>query len=307
MSERHKVARPSGPTLSDRRALFKMGALLGSMAILPAFSFPQSKADSMNIKIDDTRNLDVTHVPAAGKRRGTILFSHGFRSAPKHYQRLFKAWSAAGYEIFAPLHIDSVEYKDYESYPLDRSWVTRVEDVKATAALVKDKSYIAAGHSYGALLALTLCGAAPSAPADSAAGSLRDPRAAAALALSPPGAIPGLIAPEGYGAVSTPIFVQTGDRDSFAAEIPWQTHLAAYEQAHAGDKYALILEGVDHGFGGLIYDPIMFALSDQRRQLDEMSRLSLLFMSAFGGNDAHARSELDGTVGTTALARLERK
>lgn len=265
---------------------------------------PPSASRLITIYTDDQRSVAVTVLPAQIPRRGVLLFSHGYRSAPKHYHRLFQAWSDAGYDIYAPLHIDSAEYPDYEQYPQEMSWPTRLYDMRAAAAVANTDRFIAAGHSYGAMVALTLGGATTAVPPGFTTQSMRDQRVVAALSLSPPGAIPGLISPEGYRTIAVPALVQTGDRDTFVPEIPWQSHLIAYEQAPAGAKYSLVLEGVDHGFGGLIYDPIMFAFNDQRAQLGEMIRFSLLFMNAFDGSDTAAKKRLDDAVGLAGSAHL---
>lgn len=262
---------------------------------------------SVETMTQDKRSTQITLVPAQGGRRGTVLFSHGLRSTPRYYVHLFNAWSQAGYEVLAPLHVDSIDYPDYESIPLDASWPARLHDMRAAAEVADAKRFVAAGHSYGALLALTLGGATPTAPPGFTAQTLSDPRAVAALSLSPPGVIPGVFAPESYRTLAVPTLVQTGDRDSFAPEIPWQSHLIPYDQAPSGNKYALVLDQVDHGFGGLIYDPIMFALADQQAQLGAMLRLSVLFMNAFGGGDADAKARLDLAVGTSGFVHLNRK
>lgn len=265
---------------------------------------PPSASRLISITTDDQRSVEVTFLPAQKLHRGVLLFSHGYRSAPKHYYRLLRAWSDAGYDIYAPLHIDSAEYPDYEQYPQELSWPTRLYDMRAAAGVANTDRFIAAGHSYGATVALTLAGATAVVPSSFTPQSMRDPRAVAALSLSPPGAIPGLISPEGYRTIAVPTLVQTGDRDTFAPEIPWQSHLIAYEQAPAGAKYSLVLQGVDHGFGGLIYDPIMFAFNDQRAQLGEMIRFSLLFVNAFSGSDIAAKERLDDAVGLAGSAHL---
>lgn len=307
MNDEREGMRSTNPIAVDRRTLIAAGAL-GAVAMLtPRDSGAHHQAKVLKTTAEDKRGVAATYVPARGQHRGVILFSHGFRSAPKHYARLFRPWSEAGYEIYAPLHIDSVEHPDYEQYPQEASWPTRLHDMRAVAKLAAQNHFIAAGHSYGAMVALTLGGAVPAAPPGFTVDSMRDTRAQAALSLSPPGIIPGLISPEGYSKLAVPALVQTGDRDSFVPEIPWQSHLIAYDQAPAGDKYSLVLDDVDHGFGGLIYDPIMFAFKDQRAQLDEMIRLSLLFLSAFSAGDATAKSQLDNEVGRPGIAHLTRK
>lgn len=291
----------------DRRT-FVVASTLGGLAILvPAAAATIPRKKIVNIATDDGRHVDVTFFRARGVRRGTILFSHGLRSAPKFYTRLFEPWSEAGYDVYAPLHLDSIDYPDYQRYRQEASWPARLHDMRAVAKFAAQDRFIAAGHSYGAMVALTLGGAATAVPPGFTLESMQDHRVIAALSLSPPGVIPGLISTDTYSTVTVPTLVQTGDRDSFVPEIPWQSHLLAYDKAPAGHRYSLVLEGVDHGFGGLIYDPIMFAFKDQRAQLDEAMRLSVLFLNAFGTGDAAALSELNRFAGQPGVAQLSQK
>jgi pimeloyl-ACP methyl ester carboxylesterase len=206
----------------------------------------------------------------------------------------------------APLHIDSTSHPDNAKYPASASWSARIQDMRALSAFVNAPSYIAAGHSYGGLTALTLGGAAGVVPPD-IKGPLRDPRARCAVAFSPPGATPKLM-PGGYAGISVPAFIQTGTRDVPAGQTDgrWQGHLAAYDDAHPGDKYALVLDGVDHYFGGLICEPDKPG-PPQTEQLADAVRLSTVFMEAYGLHSKQARQTLGLELGAIGPAQLTRK
>jgi hypothetical protein len=258
------------------------------------------------LKAEDGRDVRVTIWPAVGVRRGVILFSHGFLSAPEKYQHLMAPWSEAGFEILAPLHVDSSSHPDAAKYSSSASWGPRILDMRALSAFVNAPSYIAAGHSYGALTALTLGGAAGVVPPE-VKETLRDKRATCVVAFSPPGTTPKLT-PGGYAGTAVPAFIETGTRDvpAGAKDVPWQSHLAAYEDAHPGDKYALVLDGVDHYFGGLICEPTMPG-PPQTAQLADAIRLSTAFMEAYGLRDKQARQKLDLAISDAGPAKLTKK
>ena len=284
-----------------RRAVLASGmafALAGRAQAQPAITM---------IKAADGRDVRITIWPAVGVRRGVILFSHGFLSAPEKYQRLMTPWSEAGFEILAPLHVDSSSHPDTAKYSSAASWGPRVLDMQALSAFVNAPSYIAAGHSYGALTALTLGGAAGLMPPE-VKGPLRDPRARCVVAFSPPGTTPKLM-PGGYAGTAVPAFIETGTRDVLPGNgdaNSWESHLAAYNDAHPGDKYGLVLDGVDHYFGGLICE------SDkpgppQTAQLADAVRLSTVFMEAYGLNDKAALRTLDQALSPVGPVKFTRK
>lgn len=189
------------------------------------------------------------------RKHGTILFLHGAFSAPWKYEALFAHWLVSGYTVLAPLHVDSADHPDTAKFSGLNGWAARIEDMRAVAATIKDSRYIAAGHSYGAMAALSLGGAKPLLP-DGVVGPLRDARVPVVLAFSPPGIMPPLVEDETYAGLSVPSFVQTGTADIPSGATSWEGHLLAWETPPARrDRYALILEGVDHYFGGAICRP----------------------------------------------------
>ena len=129
------------------------------------------------------------------------------------------------------------------------------------------------------------------------------------VALSPPGAAPGLVDGAGYADLAVPAFVQTGSLDNPPASGPegWKQHLLAYESAAAGgNRYALVLDGVDHYFGGLICRPELPG-PKQSTGMADLLRLSLLFLDGYGRNRTAARVALDALATGTGPARLSRK
>jgi len=267
---------------------------------------------------------EVRHLPLASGREailwhwsaatadpiGTILFSHGAQSAPWHYDRLIQPWREAGYAVWAPLHVDSTDHPLTADYPGLATWRARLEDMHAAAALI-DAPYVAAGHSYGALTALVMGGALGDVPEDFPA-PLRDPRARCVLAFSPPPPIPGLISPEGYAGIAVPALIQTGDRDLMPGWPDtgegWRVHLPAYENAlPGGDRYLLVLAGVDHTFGNAICEPTR-AEAPQLAALADAVAIAGRFLGAFYPEArADGRLALDARLAVPGPVRLERK
>ncbi len=286
-------------------ALLSRRSLLLSMAAMVALPAAAAKAD-LTVKTPAGRAVAVNVWKPAGKEQGRILFSHGALSAPWKYQPLVDAWTKAGYSVYAPLHVDSTDHPDRASFQGLASWPARIEDVRALADHLSGP-YIAAGHSYGALVALCLGGSAIAVP-PAVKTPLRDPRAVVSLAFSPPGAAPGFIKPGDYAPLSVPALIQTGDKD-----VPpgpggdWQSHLLPYEEAApGGNRYALVLDGVDHYFGGGICRPELPG-PVQAEQLAIAADLSVLFLRAHAGGDKAALAALTGRLSDTGPARLTRK
>lgn len=268
-----------------------------------------SRAEILALPTADGRTTHVSIWRAVGWRRGTILFSHGAQSAPGKYQPLTEPWTEAGFDVLCPLHVDSTDHPDTAHYQGLASWAARIEDMRALAQHVKDPHYVAAGHSYGALVALTLGGATAVRP-PGVLGPLRDPRVRAVLAFSPPGSTPTLIDAAGYATLAVPALIQTGSRDippRAAASDGWKQHLLAYDAAAAGgNRYALVLEGADHFFGGLICW-LDQPGPPQRVQIERAAELSVLFLNGYGAGKRIARRALDSRLADDGPTILRRK
>lgn len=189
-----------------------------------------------------------------------IIFSHGAYATYDRYDVLLTAWAEDGYVVVAPQHVDSEEHPDREAYASANSQPLRLEDYLELSELFAAEDFefegltlsgkqIAAGHSYGGLIALLAGGAV------AAEGPLTYTENAvepiAVLAVSPPGALEGRIEAVGYSSIDKPTLVITGTTDVLPGFIDeWETHLDSYEASQPGLGYALIFEGMDHYFNG---------------------------------------------------------
>lgn len=300
----------TGPVFTRRTVL------VGGAAAMLA---PSARAASRGIQPErrfmltgpGDRTIQISEWMPQGAARAVVLFSHGAGSSPRFYEALFPAWQAAGFHILAPLHVDSAEHPRTKDFPGLASWKARLEDMHVLARHIGERPRVAAGHSYGGLVALTMGGAA-AVPPTGMTGPLSDARCQAVVALSPPAPIPVLCTAEGYAQTAVPALIQTGTLDivpgitSTDAE-GWRGHLVPYEAAApGGHRYGLVLDGVDHYFGGTIcrYD---LPGPAQRDQLATAARISELFIAAFASGDKRARRKLDLLVGDAPPVRLMRK
>ncbi len=278
---------------------------IGSASALSA----RDAVSTFTLTTADGREVLVSEWIPAGRAVGTILFSHGAGSAPGLYPGMIDAWAAAGWRILAPLHVDSRQYARSADYPGLASWRTRIEDMRLLSAHIGDSPYVAAGHSYGGLVALTL-GGADAVPPEGASLPLSDPQVRAVLAFSPPAPIPVLVTAQGYAGLDVPALIQTGTADMPPGDTDteaWRGHLAAYDAAAAGNhRYGLVLAGVDHYFGGAICD-FDKPGPPQRDQLAIAVALSRLFLEAFGLKDAAAQAKLDARISDDLPVMLLKK
>ena len=295
----------------NRRGLLVVAGALVASARLGAMGAKAVAERQFTLTGPGGREIRVSEWKPRGKVKALVLFSHGAGSSPRFYEALFGPWLAAGFHILAPLHVDSIEHPRIKDFPGLASWKARLEDMRALSAHVGKRSWIAGGHSYGGLVALTMGGAA-AVPPEGWSGPLSDPNARAVVAFSPPSPIPVLCTAEGYGKLAVPALIQTGTKDIVPGITStdgegWRGHLVPYDAAApGGNRYGLVLEGVDHYFGGAIcrYD---LPGPKQLDRLADAARVSALFVDAHGRGDRTAAKRLDTLVSDTLPVRLLRK
>ncbi|MFC0204589.1 alpha/beta hydrolase family protein [Novosphingobium soli] len=179
---------------------------------------------------------------------GGIVFSHGANASPARYRVLLDHWAGAGFAVAAPLHLDSEEHPARLVDDPLRVRRTRLEDFALCARLLCEgggglppvRRHVAAGHSYGALVA-QVAGGARLASGEGGCG----PAPACVIALSPPPPIPGVIDAQGWSACRAPMLCITGTADVLPGFVDdWRLHLASYEAV--GQGFAAVFDGMDH-------------------------------------------------------------
>lgn len=290
-------------------AFAPLAATLGCVRADTGVAAQPAASSALALEAADGRAIAVTQWYPAGRAVGTVLFSHGAGSSPDKYPTLIDAWVAAGWRVLAPLHVDSRDHPHTADYPGLASWRTRLEDMHRLSAHIGDAPYVAAGHSYGGLVALTLGGAASVRP-DGYAGPMADKRARAVVAFSPPAPVPVLVTEAGYAALSVPALIQTGTADlapGNTAPDGWRGHLVPFSAAAAGhNRYGLVLAGVDHYFGGAICDYGKPG-PPQLAQLAVAADLSTAFLKAQGLGNAAAQAALDARLSDDLPVMLLRR
>lgn len=298
---------------STRRSFLKHAGLIaagGLSAVHGAAAIAEPTL--VELKGRGKRSVAVTRFASAGPRLGSIFFSHGALSSPAHYDLLIQPWVQAGYDVWAPLHVDSLAHPQRASYPREQWWPTRIEDMQLLAAHVGARSCVAAGHSFGGLVALTMGGATPVRPPDYE-GPLSVKGVRCAVAFSPPGPMPGLVEQGSYKDIAVPAMIQTGTQDLVTPpgaqpdHASWRKHLMAYDEAKSGGhRYGLVLDGVDHYFGGAICDNTKPGPS-RRAEAMQAARIATMFIDGFGRGKQGARRRLDGMCTATGPIMLMRK
>lgn len=248
----------------------------------------------LTLTAPDGRSISVFVWPAA-EERAVIVFSHGFGGVPVAYQEILTRWSAAGFTVMAPLHLDSRRHPESGNVAGARAFLTRLADLAAVRAEVKstrpDKPLIVAGHSFGSLMSLIQAGAV------TGMGSMGDPDVTAVIALSSAGDVAGLVTPQTYAGLSAPLLMITGDADVVPDYAPdWRAHRSPFDRAPPGEHMLMIFEGGTHS---LVAD-------GSQANRDLLATVSLDFMRAHALDDAAAKARLDALSPPPGV-RIERR
>ena len=217
----------------------------GVAASLIGVAAAAAAAQDGTLVLADGRQVPVRRWQPPGKPRGLIPFSHGANSSGAKYDRLCGALAAAGFLVAAPTHADSPDHPGGGSIP--QGIPLRLADMRGLIAegVAAGLPVIAAGHSYGALIAQMLGGA----------GGAPDAAVAAVVAWSPPGPFPPAITADLWKTVARPMFVETGTADMLPIMAPtWDVHRVSHDVA-PGPGVLFVGEGVDHYFGNIICRP----------------------------------------------------
>lgn len=248
--------------LSRRAALLGLAGLAG-----PARARPLPPAGLPPLPPEPrVTNLEAEGVPirlwrpaAPGALTRAILFSHGANAEARKYDELTAAWAAEGHVVAAVTHREPAQGgAPPDPAAAQAGWRRRLADMRLAARLLAreapGRELIAAGHSYGALVAQALGGAGVLWASDG--GPLPMPGVVRVLAFSPPGPLPGFIDAAGWARLAVPLFVQTGTADVVPPVAPtWEAHAASFEAATVSPRWLWVGKGVDHYFGNMIGRP----------------------------------------------------
>lgn len=249
----------------DRRTLIATASAL--MATPVAAVLPAGRNTSLTLA--DGRVVPLRQWDPPGAARSLIGFSHGANSRPDKYDRLCERLAAAGHRVIAPLHADSPDHPGGGNIPREAGIPMRLADMRAVVATAGELPVIAAGHSYGALIAQMLGGAGPTPPE----------AVKAVLAWSPPGPFPPALAASSWASLQRPQLVVTGTADTLPMMAPtWDVHRVSFDVA-PGPSALFVGAGVDHYFGNIICRPERTE-PPQTAQFDDATAISLAFLDA---------------------------
>ena len=258
----------------------------------------EAQSFAFNHATEDGRTVPLTvFAPAGPGTYPLVAFSHGAFATPARYEAMLEPLAAAGFVVLAPMHVDSEEYPRAEGEP-DRpahpvTWAGRTADMELAldpdagvrAALAEkglslaEGKTIALGHSYGALIA-QLYGGAIAVEPDGGSKDRRDAEVDAVVGFSPPGAMPGLMAKEGWVSLAAPSLTITGTADVLPGFVDdWRAHLASHDEAPEGARALWVGEGIDHYFGGSFGRPGEVSAEEARLFARALER-TLAFMQA---------------------------
>ena len=265
----------------DRRQLMA-GMLAGVMAgpALGAVREVTHRRDVLTHGDGRQVPLDIW-APAGGGPHVLMPFSHGANSRADKYENLCRPLAAMGFVVVGITHADSPDHPGGGKIDMTRGHAMRLQDMRALIRRRADwggdpaKQVIAAGHSFGALIAQIMGGAQVE-----AAGTGPDPidqEVLAVLAYSPPGQWMGIPA-DSWARVNRPMLVQTGTADVLPglADV-WEKHRLSFDTTPA-PAALFVGEGVDHYFGNLICRPER-TVPPQRVQLDSAIKVTEAFLT----------------------------
>ncbi|KAB8188202.1 chlorophyllase [Microbispora catharanthi] len=214
--------------------------------------------------------------PATGNELPVIVFSHGFGESMDGYGPLVDFWTAHGFAVIQPTHLDSRTLNlppDDPRTPL--IWRFRVEDLKRVLDGLEfveaavpglggrlDRSRVAvAGHSWGAQTASMLLGARVLDSAGEPGEDMSDPRIKAGVLLALPGTggadLTSFAAEHfpfmnpGFAEMTTPALVVAGDRDQSLLSVRGPDWFTDAYFLSPGGKSLLTLFGAEHSLGGI--------------------------------------------------------
>jgi predicted dienelactone hydrolase len=219
---------------------------------------------------DAARHRDVPvriYRPASpGPRVPAVIFSHGLGSSCDGYSYLGRHWASHGYVAVHPTHLgsdtaalrgpgglpprrlaDSLDdVQHWQDRPRDVSFVLdRLAEDPSFAPLVDFDRVAVAGHSYGAFTALALVGLVIDLPTQLDM-SFADPRAQAAIVMSPQSQEKFGLRPDSWSRIDRPVLALTGTRDieyGVGAAAPRRT---SFDRTPGRDQYLLTIRDATH-------------------------------------------------------------
>jgi len=272
--------------------------------------------------------------PAAGRDLPLIVFSHGFGLSLNDYAPLVDFWTAHGFVVIQPTHLDSRTLSvtpDDPRYP--EIWRLRVEDLKRVldeldlieAALPGlsgrlDRSRIAvAGHSWGGQTASMLLGARVLDANGVPGQDMSDARIKAGVLLSTTGTGGADLTPfaaenfpfmsPSFADMTTPALVIAGDHDQSALSVRGPDWFTDPYVLSPGPKSLLTLFRAEHGLGGVSGYTVTETTDENSERVALIQRLTWAYLHSalYPADLSWTTASADLMEGANPLGRIESK
>jgi predicted dienelactone hydrolase len=254
---------------------------------------------------DDARNrtvpITIYHPLHAGGALPLVIFSHGIGEDRDSYSYLGRYLAARGWMVVHVTHYGTDKsvlqqgyLKLYRATKNPENWRARALDVSFVldrlergdaapliGAPIDFKRVAVAGHSAGAYTAFAVAGL------QLTGGNFRDRRVGSIVAISMP-KLNGVVAPNGYDAVTIPVLDLTGTCDTSLLYRTFpRDRRVPFESTHNDNQLLITIEGVSHD----VTSAELGAGADPK-QLGRQSQISMIveaFIDATLQNDDAAR------------------
>ncbi|MFI5840058.1 alpha/beta hydrolase family protein [Catenuloplanes sp. NPDC051500] len=261
--------------------------------ILPA----PERGDDLRVRISAPATTDTLPV---------VILSHGFGESASGYAPLVDAWTAAGFAVLQPTHLDSRTLALPQDDPRQPEiWRIRIDDVRRVLdnldvleALIPgrlDRERVAvAGHSWGAQTVSTLLGARvigfDGVPE-------RDPRVSAGVLLALTGTGGADLSPfaaehfpfmsPDFSEMTTPALLVAGDKDQSMLSTRGPEWFTDGFYLSPSPKELLTLPGGEHSLGGITGYGVTETTDEDPARVAVVQRATTAYLrSALGIDDA---------------------
>jgi dienelactone hydrolase len=271
--------------------------------------------------------------PASGADLPVIVFSHGFGESMDGYAPLVDFWTAHGFAVVQPTHLDSRTLNLPPDDPrAPRMWLHRVEDLRRVldeldasetagpglAGRLDQGRVAVAGHSWGAQSASMLLGARVLCADGHPGADMSDSRVKAGVLLALTGTGDDLtpFAAENFpfmrpsfAEMTTPALVVAGDHDQSILSTRGPDWFTDPYFLSPGRKSLLTLFGAEHSLSGISGYHVTETTDENPQRVTLLQRMSVAYLrSALYSDDASwARAQAELATSADPLGRIESK
>jgi predicted dienelactone hydrolase len=273
-------------------------------------------------------------VPATGRDLPVIVFSHGFGCSMSDYQPLVDYWTACGFAVLQPTHLDSLTLGVGPQDPrTPEIWRFRIDDLRRVidnidlleAAVpgltgrLDRNAIVAAGHSWGATTASALLGARVVGPDGRPGEDMSDPQVKAGVLLALAGHGEHDLTPfaaehfpfmsPDFTQMTAPALLVAGGQDQSLLSTRGPDWWADGYVQGPGAKSLLTLPGAEHSLGGITGYSVTATTDENPGRVALLARVSTAYLrDVLGIDGADWTAEQKALAGeASSLARLDVK